>query len=160
MIGTTNYCRRILSVCFLIFVVQNLSYCFDLLRLLRLVASSCCILNLISVLSWFHTLDLYSSATGTTSLAGRTVSFRGRIFAVGGECGWSLVVSWSWNVIFACILLNSPFYCWYDWLCRSYLYYIVFSIEVWGALMYSKLVMISTISCVGRTVIYLSIIYF
>ena len=27
-------------------------------------------------------------------------SFRSWIFAVGGECDWSLVVSWSWNVVF------------------------------------------------------------
>ena len=57
-------------------------------------------------------------------------------------------------------LLNSPFYGWYDWLCRSYPYYIVFSVEVWNVLVYLKLVTISTISCIGRTVIYLSIIYF
>ena len=61
---------------------------------------------------------------------------------------------------FFVFLLNSPFYGWYDWLCRSYLYYIVFSVGVWGALMYSKLVTINMISCVGRTVIYLFIIYF
>ena len=33
-IGTTDRCRRILSVFFLIIVVQNLSYCFDSLQLL------------------------------------------------------------------------------------------------------------------------------
>ena len=57
-------------------------------------------------------------------------------------------------------VLNSPFYGWYDWLCRSYPYYIVFSVGVGNALVYPKLVTISTISCVGHTVIYLSIIYF
>ena len=57
-------------------------------------------------------------------------------------------------------LLNSPFYGWYDWLCRSYLYCVLFSVEVWGVLVYPKLVTISTISCVGHIVIYLSIIYF
>ena len=36
-IGTTGCCRRILSVFFLICAVRNLSYCFDSLRLLRLV---------------------------------------------------------------------------------------------------------------------------
>ena len=35
-----------------------------------------------------------------------------------------------------------------------------FSVEVGDALVYPKIVMISTICCVGRTVIYLSIIYF
>ena len=35
-----------------------------------------------------------------------------------------------------------------------------FSVGVGNALMYLKLVMISTISCVGRTVVFLSIIYF
>ena len=34
------------------------------------------------------------------------------------------------------------------------------SVEAWGVLVYPKLVTISTISCVGRTVIYLSITYF
>ena len=35
-----------------------------------------------------------------------------------------------------------------------------FSVEVGDALVYLKIVTISMISCVGRTVIYLSIIYF
>ena len=54
-------------------------------------------------------------------------SFRSRIFAVGGECDWSLVVSWSWNVVFfAWSFASFVFYGWYDWLCGFYLYYIVF----------------------------------
>ena len=157
----TDWHRRILAVCFLLFVVRILSYYSGFLRLLRLVASRCCILSLWSALSWFHTLDLYSLATGTTSWAGRTVLIPEPKF----RCG-----RWVWRIlsggsILKCdfcmyFLLNSPFYSWYDWLCRSYPYYIVFSVEVWNALVYPKLVMISTISCVGRTVIYLSNIYF
>ena len=157
----TNCCRRILSVCFSIFVVRNLSYCFDPLRLVRLVASSCCILNLISVLSWFHTLTCILRQS--VRLVGLVVlfSFRSRNF----RCG-----RWVWLILSGELILKCDFcmyfclirlfYGWYDWLFRSYLYYIVFSVGVWGALMYSKLVTISTISCVGRTVIYLSIIYF
>ena len=146
---------------FKFFVVRILSYCFDSLRLLRLVTSKCCILNLWSVLSWFHTLDLYSSATGTTSCAGRTILIPGPKFC----CGRWVWLILSGGLILKCdfcmyFLLNSPFYGWYDWLCRSYPYYIVFSVEAWNVLVYPKLVMISKISCVGRTVIYLSIIYF
>ena len=57
-------------------------------------------------------------------------------------------------------VLSSPFYGRYDWLCRSYPYYIAFSVGVVFWVLYSKLVMISTISCIGRTVIYWFIMYF
>ena len=114
---------------------------FDSLRLLRLVTSKCCILNLWSVLSWFHTLDLYSSATGTTSCAGCTILIPGPKFC----CGRWVWLIFSGGLILKCdfcmyFLLNLPFYGWYDWLCRSYPYYIVFSVEVWNVLVYPKLV--------------------
>ena len=66
-------------------------------------------------------------------LVGLVVLFSswGRIFAVGGECNWSLVVSWSWNL---------------DFFCMDFCFIRLFTVV--------------TIGCVGRTVIYLSIIYF
>ena len=96
---------------FFFFVVRNLSYCFDSLRLLRLVTSSCCILNLISVLSWFHTLDLCSSATGTTSGAGRTVLIPGPKF----RCGW-----WVWLILSRELILKCDFFCMYFCLIRLF----------------------------------------
>ena len=45
------------------------------------------------------------------------------------------------------------------WVGRTYIA-LSFSVRVGNALVYPKIVTISTISCVGRTVIYLSIIYF
>ena len=52
------------------------------------------------------------------------------------------------------------FYGWYDWLCGSYYYLLVYYLLLAVLDFYSVFVMISTIGCVGRTVIYLSIIYF
>ena len=45
------------------------------------------------------------------------------------------------------------------WVGRTYIA-LSLSVGVGNALVYPKIVMISTISCVGHTVIYLSIIYF
>ena len=48
----------------------------------------------------------------------------------------------------------------YDKLCWSYCYLFVYYLPLAVLVFYSVFVTISTISCVGRTVIYLSIIYF
>ena len=74
-----------------------------------------------------YTLDLYSLATGMTSWAGRTVLIPEPNFC----CGRWVWLILSGDLILKCgflheFLLHSSFYGWYDWLCRSYLYYIVF----------------------------------
>ena len=48
----------------------------------------------------------------------------------------------------------------YDLLCQSYCYLFVYYLLLAVLVFYSVFVTISTISCVGRTVVYLSIIYF
>ena len=57
-------------------------------------------------------------------------------------------------------LLHSSFYGWYYWLCGSYCYLLVYYLLLAVLVFYWVFVMISTISCVGRTVIYLYIICF
>ena len=57
-------------------------------------------------------------------------------------------------------LLNSTFHDWYDWLCRSFLILHCLLASGWVMLGVSKILTVNTISCVGCTVIYLSVIYF
>ena len=136
-----------------------------LLRFLTIVTIShlkCCILNLL-VCFYLDFILLTCILRQPVRLVGLVtlVSFRGRIFAVGGECDWSLVVSWSWNVVICMIfLLHSSFTTGMTGCVGHTHITLSFSVGAWLMIADPKIVTISTSSCVGRTFIYLFMFYF